>query len=224
MRRPDASGNPPHGGRHSGTLGERYTQHNRMRGRGFVYGAEARVSALGAMIDPPIEGWIVDLGCRDGSLAAALQLPSTRTLGVDIDVEALQFARERGSLFPCCGNLWGPLPLRSRSVRLVVAGEVIEHVPFPDDLLSEIRRILDVGGKVVGSVPNAFSLKNRLKFLGGRWFDDDPTHLRYFSVRALHDLLSRFLVDVRIRPCVGRFSSLWPRMMSTDLVWSAKRS
>jgi SAM-dependent methyltransferase len=171
-----------------------------------------------------VRGPVLDLGCRDGALAAAVGLPAQRTIGADIDPAALAVARERGVLAPCQADLWGSFPFRSRAFELVLAGEILEHVPFPEDFLQEIHRVLWPGGRVVGSVPNAFRLKNRLLFLAGRWFEQDPTHLHQFSPRSLELLLGRQFESARIRLCVGRWVGIWPRMMANDLVWTGAKA
>lgn len=205
----------------SSALGARYAGHNARRGRGFIYGGSERVGALRSMFGGGVDGPVLDLGCRDGALAAALGLPTGRTIGVDIDPQALAFALRSGLLANVCrANLQGALPFRTDAFGLVVAGEIVEHMPFPDEMISEIHRVLRPGGIVVGSVPNAFRLKNRLLFLSGKWFEVDPTHLHQFSVRSLETLLARHFTAVSIRPCVGRYARLWPRMMANDLVWS----
>jgi SAM-dependent methyltransferase len=218
---PQAQADPASGLR-TKRLGERYAAHNLSRGRGFIYGGEERLKGMLDLIQAdPHE--VLDLGCRDGALVSALGLPGERVIGADIDPKALMEARARGALRPCRADLWGPLPFRSDSFDLVLAGEIIEHVPFPDDLVAEIARVLRPGGRVVGSVPNAFRLKNRLSFLVGRWFDVDPTHLRHFSPGSLRSLLNRHLGGAEIRPCVGRWVFLFPRATANDLVWGAKK-
>jgi SAM-dependent methyltransferase len=207
----------------SSKLGERYAAHNSARGRGFLYGGNERLAALRDALGSVPAGWILDLGCRDGSLARALELPPGRTVGADIDPIALAAAVEENRLRPMLADLWSTIPLRDASVDLVVGGEVLEHVPFPADLIEEVARVLKPGGAFIGSVPNAFRLKNRLTFLSGRWFEVDPTHLRQFSPSSLDSLLSDRFARVRIRPCVGRYANYWPRMLGNDLVWSAVR-
>lgn len=204
-----------------GTLGERYARHNLRRGRGFIYGGRSRVRALRSAIGSTPPGRILDLGCRDGSLTKALSLPPQRTVGADIDEEALRATN--GLLRPCLADLWKAFPFRSESFDLVVAGEIVEHVPFPDALIEEAGRVLRPGGRIIGSVPNAFRLKNRIAFASGRWFEADPTHLRQFSPHMLYELLSSRFERVEIRPCVGRLSPLWPRMFGNDLVWAANK-
>jgi SAM-dependent methyltransferase len=211
-------------GSRSASLSARYADHNRGRGRGFIYGGQERIDALRRAIGSPAAGWTLDLGCRDGSLASALVLPPDRTIGIDIDQEALDASAASGIFKPCRGDLWGALPIRTESLDLVVAGEIVEHVPFPSDLVAEVARVLRHGGRFVGSVPNAFRLKNRLTFLRGAWFEPDPTHLRQFSPEMLRSMLALHFTSIQITPCVGRWASTWPRMLANDLVWSAVRS
>ena len=73
-----------------------------------------------------------------------------------------------------------------------------------------------------GSVPNAFRLKNRIRFLVGREFERDPTHLHHFSIEGLQRMLGSQFKVVRIRPSVGRFVGVWPRMTANDLVWCVR--
>jgi SAM-dependent methyltransferase len=205
-------------------LGARYAEHNRRRGRGFIYGGRERIDALRAAMSGVVPGLVLDLGCRDGSLSSALGLAPERTIGADIDPEALAAAAMDGSLHACLVDLWGPLPFATASFDVVVAGEILEHVPFPADLVAEVARVVKPGGRFIGSVPNAFRLKNRILFLGGRWFEADPTHLRHFSPSMLRALLNPHFADVNIVPCVGRWVHYSPRLLGNDLVWSGVRS
>jgi SAM-dependent methyltransferase len=207
----------------AGALGARYAEHNRRRGRGFIYGGRERVHALRAAMSDVPSGWVLDLGCRDGSLALELGLRPGRTVCVDIDPDALAVAATSGFLSACRIDLWRALPFADGSFDLVVAGEIVEHVPFPADLVAEVARVLRPGGKFIGSVPNAFRLKNRIAFAAGRWFEADPTHLRYFSPSMLRALLGRHFAEISIVPCVGRWTRYWPRMLGNDLVWSVVR-
>ena len=50
--------------------------------------------------------------------------------------------------------------------------------------------MLRPGGTLVASVPNAYRLKGRLRFLFGRSPELDPTHLQMFSAADVRTLLS----------------------------------
>ena len=101
-----------------------------------------------------------------------------------------------------------------------LAGELFEHLRFPDALVAEIERVLRPGAVLVGSVPNAFRLQSRLRFLRGRPPEDDPTHLRMFSPAALRELLARF-ERVELTFVGGRYARLNARLFARDLVFTA---
>ena len=79
------------------------------------------------------------------------------------------------------------------------------------------------GGRFVGSVPNAFRLKSRLRYLAGRHPETDATHLQLFTPAALSALLGRFFEDVEVRFAVGRYVRLQPRLMARVQVFSARK-
>ncbi len=113
------------------------------------------------------------------------------------------------------------LPFEDGSFECVVAGEIIEHVPIPDDLLRKIRRAPVPGGTLVISTPNLVSWANRVLVpLGVQPLGTETSsevalarrhrilgqgnqvqgHLKVFTHRALREILERygFEVDQRI--------------------------
>lgn len=202
----------------SKTLSEIYVLHNQKRSQNFIYGGEDRLRAMRQLLPSRLDA-VLDLGCRDGALAAGLGIPSDRVIGVDIDTQSLARAAAQKRLAPCVADLWAPLPFRAASFDLVLAGEVLEHLPFPDRVVDEIVRVLQPSGAFLGSVPNTYRLKNRLRFLAGQPYESDPTHLRQFSPKSLRGMLEQRFRSVEIHPCVGRFASLAPGLMANDLVW-----
>ncbi len=51
----------------------------------------------------------------------------------------------------------------SRGTDYVMAFEIIEHLYYPDKVLQKIASHLKPGGVLIGSIPNGFSLINRIK-------------------------------------------------------------
>ena len=201
------------------SLEERYEAHHRVRRDegDFVFVPE-RIPLFQQAIGRGKR--VLDLGCRSGALTRHL-LDGNEVVGVDVDPTALAKAAALG-IEPVAANVEEPLPFEDESFDAVVAGELLEHLKFPDSLVVEAHRVLRPGGVLVGSVPNAFRLQSRLRFLRGKPPEDDPTHLRMFSPDAMRALLCGFR-DVRLDYVGGRYRRLHPRLLARDLVFSAIR-
>lgn len=201
-------------------LSERYEQHHReRRDEGdFVFVPE-RIPLLVAAVGRGKR--VLDLGCRSGALTQHF-LGGNSVVGLDIDAAALEKAATLG-IQPVQANVEEPLPFEDGSFDAVVAGELFEHLQFPDALVAEIGRVLRPGGVLAGSVPNAFRVQSRLRFLRGEPPEDDPTHLRMFSPAALRQLLSGF-ERVELSFVGGRYARLNARLFARDLVFSARKA
>lgn len=200
-------------------LSKRYQEHHRERREegDFVFVPE-RVPLFVAAVGTGKR--VLDLGCRSGALTRRF-LEGNSVVGLDVDPVALEKAAALG-IEPVRADVEEPLPLEDGSFDAVVAGELFEHLRFPDALVGEIRRVLRPGGVLVGSVPNAFRVQSRLRFLAGRPPEDDPTHLRMFSPPALRELLAGF-ESLRLDYVGGRYRRLGPRLFARDLVFRAVR-
>ena len=200
-------------------LSERYEEHHReRRDEGdFVFVPE-RIPLLVAAIGRGKR--VLDLGCRSGALTRHF-LEGNSVVGLDVDPVALDKAAALG-IEPVQANVEEPLPFDDSSFDAVVAGELFEHLQFPDALVGEIRRVLRPGGVLAGSVPNAFRVQSRLRFLRGRPPEDDPTHLRMFSPDAVRELLAG-LEDVELSFVGGRYTRLSARLFARDLVFTARK-
>jgi SAM-dependent methyltransferase len=201
-------------------LAERYERHNLLeRGRGFAVALDERGAFFAERIGSGRR--VLDLGCRDGTLAVQFQAGNSVT-GADIDQAALRVAEARG-IDPVWTDLNGPLPFDAESFDAVVVGEVLEHLPDPAALLGEAHRVLRPGGVIAGSVPNAFRLKNRVRFLAGRPPETDPTHLQLFSPMRIKSLLASFEA-VEVEFLASRFLRLWPRGFANTLAFSGQKA
>lgn len=171
---------------------------------------------------------VLDLGCRDGTMTKAF-CEGNQVVGVDIDTTALAAAKEhlRIETIACNVNTH-TLPFPDHDFDVVVCGEVLEHLQISSLVVTEVMRVLRPGGKFLGSVPNAFRLPNRLKFLAGIQFETDPTHLHQFSEADLRSLMAAYgtvefdyLGGRRWRdphPSLKK-SRLLGRLMATVLLW-----
>jgi 2-polyprenyl-3-methyl-5-hydroxy-6-metoxy-1,4-benzoquinol methylase len=163
---------------------------------------------------------VLDLGCRFGALTRAY-VEGNEVVGADIDNRALSEAAELGIETVWC-DVGESLPLPDASFDVIVAGELLEHVPMPEWTVAEARRVLRPSGTLVASVPNAYRLKNRLRFLLGRPVDNDPTHLHVFSPADVLRLLRGF-VETELRYVAGRLTRLHPRLFANDICFRAQK-
>ena len=148
---------------------------------------------------------VLDVGCGEGQLTAALADAGFAVTGLDVAEEPLRRARAlRPELDLRLAPPEGSWPLEDASFDVVWAGETIEHVADTAGWLSEVRRVLRSGGSLLLSTPAHGRLAMLALALSGRRFDAhfDPRadHLRFYTRRSLTRLLRDFRfesIDVR---------------------------
>ena len=198
---------------------ERYRAHHRAsRPEDFVFAVE-RIGLFRQAVDGPGRR-VLDLGCRYGALTQHYAA-GNHVVGVDIDADALARAAELG-IETHWADVEDPLSFDDESFDVVVAGELLEHVRDPAGLVGEARRVLRPGGQFVASVPNAFRLKNRLRFLLGRKPEDDPTHLHMFSPADIDRLLEDF-DEPHVHFIAGRFVPIHGALFANDIVFAGRK-
>lgn len=130
------------------------------------------------------ERTILDLGCGPGHLAQRLRDHGHRVVGIDV-VES-PGVRTRTDDFEVA-DLGHGLPAGvDGPFDVILAGDVLEHLPEPERLLDELRSRLAPGGEIIASVPNFVHWYPRLRVLVGRFGYDrrgilDRGHLRFFT-------------------------------------------
>lgn len=201
-------------------LEARYEEHHTsVRDRRFVFAAPERSRLFREHVGGPGRR-VLDVGCRSGALTRSY-LDGNDVVGIDVDRQALEEAARLG-----IETVWAdanrPLPFPDESFDVVVAGELIEHLASPRSFVAEAYRVLRLGGVLVGSIPNAFRLKNRVRFLFGRNPSDDPTMLQLLSPDDLLALLAAF-ERPRLEFVASRLIRVHPRLMANVIVFTARR-
>ncbi len=157
---------------------------------------------LARMLSLPEGIAVLDLGFGAGLLARRIRGRCRYLAGIELDPEA---AREGAAYFddPVVGDLLSGLggPWRL-PFDVVVAGDILEHLPQPEQALEQIRGLLVPGGLLLASLPNAANVTVRLALLAGRFpYADrgilDRTHLRFYTRRSGRELLERSGFAVR---------------------------
>jgi SAM-dependent methyltransferase len=193
-------------------LGDLYARHHAAGARyGFIYGGADRVGVLAPLVG------------RGRRVLTRHYLDGNDVTGVDVDRGALEACARDLGIATRWADVGEGLPCRDAEFDVVVAAELVEHLPAPEAFVAEVARVLRPGGTFVGSVPNAFRLKNRLLFLTGREFELDPTHLHHFSPWTLRALLGTRFEDIELRFAASRLLFAWPRMFGNCMVWRCRK-
>ncbi len=116
---------------------------------------EKRARLRAAVADLPTTS-AVEVGAAGGGNAAALADMGWDVCIVEPDAEGGRVARERG--LPSIRGRIETLPLRSESVGLAVALDVLEHIPDDETAAFELFRVLRPGARLVVNVPADMAL------------------------------------------------------------------
>jgi glycosyltransferase involved in cell wall biosynthesis/SAM-dependent methyltransferase len=142
---------------------------------------------------------VLDLGCSGGRLAEHLRAAGHWVTGVDhLEIDGV---RQRTDAFIRADLTRGIPDEAGDDYDVVIAGDVLEHLPRPSQTLREIARVLRPGGQVLLSVPNFGHWYPRGRTLLGMFGYDrrgilDETHLRFFTRSTLRRLVRHAGFDV----------------------------
>jgi len=101
---------------------------------------------------------VLDCGCGDCIHYAVIQkIFKCNVIGLDRSLPTLRLLQSYISNFIIPKILSGnaqQFPFPDSEFTKIYSSEMLEHVPMPDEVLEEIRRILKTGGLLLMTVPN----------------------------------------------------------------------
>lgn len=139
---------------------------------------------------------VLEIGSAKGYLLAVLKELGWETLGVEVSREAAAYARSRFGLQVFEGMLEDYLQSSARrTFPLVLAIDVIEHVPDPDRFVACAAEVVEPGGLFIIDTPNGAA--RDIDVQGPAWYGFNPFHIFLFSAGNLTRLLEQhgFVVD-----------------------------
>jgi SAM-dependent methyltransferase len=133
-------------------------------------------------------GRLLDFGCGSGEVLSILKRIGWETHGVELNEEAVKYARSKG------------LDIFDKDIRsihfpddhfdVIRMRSVLEHLYDAPQIMGEIHRILKKDGNLLLICPNIQSFSSRL--FKGRWYHLDlPRHLYHFSSISLVSFLKK---------------------------------
>jgi SAM-dependent methyltransferase len=180
-------------------------------------------------------GPVAHLGCADSPytaqlLAAGILLHErlvrvASVTGFDVDAGSLALLREwMPSERFVVADVSAEIPAEELGrYALVIAGEVLEHVPDANSFLVGCSRLLAPGGKLCVTVPNACSPKIGLRSLAGRE-SVHPDHRVYYGPRTLERTLAGAGYDLeQIASCFAPVSGRAGRLIFNPILRAGHR-
>ena len=162
--------------------------------------ADAKLAWVAAHARPG--GTLLDVGANVGHFAAAASR-AFAVCGIEPNVHAVRWARERLGAPVETGSVYDPRPDFRSSFDAITLFDVVEHLPDPGGALARCREWLAPGGCLFLTTPDAGSLMARL--LGRHWYYVDlDEHIALFTRANLEALLARAGFRVEASRTFGR--------------------
>lgn len=120
---------------------------------------------------------VLDIASGEGYGSAMLAKRATKVIGVDISPAAIKHARDHyrdSNLEFMVGNC-ADIPLADASVDLVVSFETIEHHDQHEEMMREIKRVLNPSGILVISSPDKYN------------YSIEPGYKNEFHIKELYE-------------------------------------
>jgi len=151
----------------------------------------------------------LDIGCREGYQTIYLQKKGYHVTSIDIE-----------KIIPECivMNVDKKLKFKDNSFDLIWCSEVIEHLKNPAFSISEFRRVLKPGGRMILTTPNSYFWLVKLAYL---LLNLTPKkmqrqdHKHYFNIKQIKKLFPQarifgffpyFVLKLKINKSVGLLS------------------
>ncbi len=149
---------------------------------------------------------VLDIGCSDGQFAALTRAQGHSVTGVDLVKH--EGVADRVDQFVEADLNAGLPDVAGHDFRVVVAGDILEHVIDPQALLSDLATRLADDGEVFVSVPNFAHWYPRARVAAGRFDYDqrgplDHGHVRFFTRRSFETLVEQCDLRIIERTTVG---------------------
>ncbi len=180
---------------------------------------------------PPC-GTLLDVGCGDGAFLEHVrtQRPELRLKGIDGSPSAIEKLRLKGLEGDVVKNLNTPNLADFDEVDIIVAMELIEHLPEPELLMSEfLKTQADI---FYITIPNLGFIVNRLRLaLGGKMpltaiVYHIKEHLRFWTVRDFHQWADHCGFEVEEFAGQNGFAGLWriwPSLFARQMIYVLRR-
>lgn len=129
---------------------------------------------------------VLDYGCGTGSFVAYLHTSGISAYGYEPHDNAINIAKQK-----LRNSLLTREEAFSKKYDIITLWHVLEHIPNYDLILSELKKCLTPGGRIIIAVPNYHSYD--AKFYKNYWAAYDvPRHLWHFTSKSIQSIAKKF--------------------------------
>ncbi|MCI0641898.1 MAG: class I SAM-dependent methyltransferase [Gemmataceae bacterium] len=170
---------------------------------------------------------MVEIGCGDGSLLAALkEQRQARVKGYDVSVVAVQKARAKGVDAEVRDAITHGLQDGDKPDYVIIA-DCLEHLPNPEALLERLRG--QTNKAILISIPNSCYWRYRFRVLFGsfmvQWVAHPGEHLRFWSISDMRWWLNQLGFEARRSYAtwgIPLLKRIWPSMFAQNVLYVVK--
>jgi len=141
---------------------------------------------------------ILDVGCGTGYITDIINRSmDANIICCDMNSNRISFAKTQFHLETIIADITH-LPFKNSSFDMVLAIEIIEHLPNIESALNEIKRVTKKN--IIITVPNDpyFMIANFLRGKNLKSFGNPPDHINHFNKKTLKSILSKYYLKGEI--------------------------
>lgn len=132
---------------------------------------------------------VIDVGCFDGYFSEKLREHGCDVIGVDALDLVLQKTLKKDSDGKYAVAFAEALPFENKQFDVGLYSHILHHVLDPEAIMSEAKRIIKAGGKIIVTVPQKLGT--------------DANHLRVYDQDKLVELVSKHFSNVQYHNKIG---------------------
>jgi len=159
-------------------------------------------------INVPVNCLTLDIGCGTGSNLRALVSAGLYPIGLDQSIYALTLVRKKGEYPVLAGDL-NHLPFKTKSVGLIIALDIFEHLEDDANAFRESYRVLNNGGILILTVPAFKSLRGIQDVATG--------HKRRYSRKEITEKLREVGFDI-LKSSYFNFFLFFPILITRRMI------
>jgi SAM-dependent methyltransferase len=130
---------------------------------------------------------ILEVGCGMGYLTFSINKSGFNAIGLDLSIPAIEKAKSKYGNNFILTDINGYSQKSNEKYDVIIATEVIEHIPDIYEFLNSLNNLLNVNGKIILTTPNkSYYPSNSI------WYTDlPPVHLWWFSETSIRKIAEK---------------------------------